>query len=70
MKDERDFWIQMRRGLLTMVAAIEQRYNLPRASLQTIGQPTTNNATPVEASQQSGAAASQRPLDSSKEGVG
>jgi hypothetical protein len=36
--DERQFWIQVRRGLLMIVAAIEQRWSLPRASLQPIGQ--------------------------------
>lgn len=49
MKDDREFWIRVRRGLLMVVAAIEDRWNLPRGgNLSTLGA-----APPPEASPQS-----------------
>jgi hypothetical protein len=29
--DDREFWIQLRRGLVVMLDAIEQQYDLPRS---------------------------------------
>jgi hypothetical protein len=30
--DEREFWTQVRRGLMTVVDVIERRYDLPRST--------------------------------------
>lgn len=35
--NDRDFWLEVRRGLLLVVRAIETRWNLPRGSGFTIG---------------------------------
>lgn len=32
MMDEREFWTQVRRGLMTIVDVIERKYDLPRAT--------------------------------------
>ncbi len=32
MMDEREFWTQIRRGLMTIVDVIERQYDLPRAT--------------------------------------
>lgn len=32
MSDDREFWLQVRRGLLMVVAAIETRWSFPRTS--------------------------------------
>lgn len=40
---EKDFWIQVRRGLLTVVSAIETRWGLHGASLTTLGATPLNN---------------------------
>lgn len=45
--NDREFWLAVRRGLLTVVSAIEYRWNLPRGSTFTIGA-----APPEEAPQQ------------------
>jgi hypothetical protein len=42
---DREMWIQIRRGLLTAVAAIEHRYGLPRGSMLTIGAAPLSEAT-------------------------
>jgi hypothetical protein len=42
---DREFWIQVRRGLLTVVSAIEYRWNLPRGSGFTIGAAPSEEAT-------------------------
>lgn len=34
--NDREFWIQFRRGLLTMTSAIEKRWNLPHGSSLTV----------------------------------
>lgn len=63
MKDDREFWLQVRRGLLMVVAAIENRWSFPRTSgggqspFQTLGQspqaspdqPATPSAEPPRA---------------------
>ena len=38
--DEREFWVQVRRGLMTVVDVIERRYHLPR-STRYVGMPLT-----------------------------
>lgn len=48
MRDDRDFWVQVRRGLLLVVNAIEARWNLPHTgdphTLTTLG---AKSAAPV-----------------------
>lgn len=48
--NDRDFWLQVRRGLLMVVAAIETRWNFPKTSgpSSTLGQPVQpqNNEQP------------------------
>lgn len=51
MKDDREFWLQIRRGLLMVVGAIEERWGFPRTAaaprvIQTLGQQPP--ASPVE----------------------
>jgi hypothetical protein len=49
VKDDRAFWIEVRRGLLLVVRAIENRWNLPRGSDYTIGaQPPPQEVTERE----------------------
>lgn len=39
--NDKDFWIQVRRGLLLVVTAIEHRWGLPRVSMTTLAAPQT-----------------------------
>jgi hypothetical protein len=44
--NDREFWIQVRRGLLTVVSAIEYRWNLPRGGGFTLGATPPPEASP------------------------
>ncbi len=56
--DEREFWTQIRRGLMTIVDVIERKYELPRStryawSWRPIADLTQNGTTRERASSQS-----------------
>jgi hypothetical protein len=46
--NDREFWVQVRRGLLTVVAAIDYRWGLPRSG----SSPLNAAASPFEATLQ------------------
>jgi len=50
---DRDLWIAVRRGLLTVVAAIEVRWNLPRTSMNTLGASPSNTLSTLGAAPES-----------------
>ena len=72
MTDDREFWLQVRRGLLMVVAAIETRWSFPRTSnktgeLSTLGQ---RPASPDDPATQNSEPPRDAPLDFSQKGSG
>jgi hypothetical protein len=50
MNDDRQFWIEVRRGLLLVVRAIESRWNLPRGGDVPLGAAPLNEAPQIRES--------------------